>query len=102
MAEQEKKRAQETLGRVYDFLFELSHNKKLKEYDFKAKSFDWQHDGDPRRICRYQTAEGRINPSGKLALNDKVMSGIRTTLSSSPKQWIGRKRRSLIWQMNQM
>lgn len=60
MAEQEKKRAQEALGRVYDFLFELSHNKELKEFDFRARSFDWQHDGDARMICRYQTAEGRI------------------------------------------
>lgn len=60
MAEQEKKRAQEALGRVYDFLFELSHNKELKEFDFKARSFEWQHGGDTRMICHYQTAEGRI------------------------------------------
>lgn len=60
MAEHEKKRAQEALGRVYDFLFELSHNKELKEFDFKTRPFEWQHDGDTRMICRYQTAEGRI------------------------------------------
>jgi hypothetical protein len=60
MAEQEKKRAQEALGRVYDFLFELSHTKELKEFDFKARSFEWQRGGDARMICHYQTAEGRI------------------------------------------
>jgi hypothetical protein len=60
MAEQEKKRAQETLGRVYDFLFEISHKKQMEEFDFKTRSFEWQHDGDTRIICRYQTAEGRI------------------------------------------
>lgn len=60
MAEQEKKRAQEALGRAYDFLFELSHKHEMKEFDFKARSFEWQHDGDTRMICRYQTAEGRI------------------------------------------
>jgi hypothetical protein len=60
MAEHEKKCTRETLGRVYDFLFELSHNKELKEFDFKTRSFEWQHDGDTRMICRYQTAEGRI------------------------------------------
>ena len=60
MAEHEKKHAQETLGRVYDFLFELSHKKELKEFDFKTRSFEWQHDGDTRITCRYQTAEGRI------------------------------------------
>lgn len=60
MAEQEKKRAQETLGRVYDFLFELSHKKELKEFDFKTRSFEWQRDGDTFITCRYQTAKGRI------------------------------------------
>jgi hypothetical protein len=60
MAEHEKERAQETLGRVYDFLFEVSHKEELKEFDFKTRSFEWQRDGDTRMICRYQTAEGRI------------------------------------------
>jgi hypothetical protein len=60
MAEHEKKQAQETLGRVYDFLFELSRREELKEFDFKTRSFEWQHDGDTRMTCRYQTAEGRI------------------------------------------
>ena len=60
MAEQEKKRAQEALGRVYDFLFELSHKNEMKEFDFKTRSFEWQSDGDTRMTCRYQTAEGRI------------------------------------------
>jgi hypothetical protein len=60
MAEQEKKRAQEALGRVYDFLFELSHKKQMEEFDFKTRSFEWQRDDDTRMTCRYQTAEGRI------------------------------------------
>lgn len=60
MAEQEKKRAQEALGRVWDFLFELSHKKEMQEFDFKARSFDWQSDSVSRMICRHQTAEGRI------------------------------------------
>lgn len=60
MAEHEKKHAQETLGRVYDFLFELSHKKELKEFDFKTRSFEWQPDDDTRMTCRYQAADGRI------------------------------------------
>jgi len=60
MVEHEKKHAQETLRRVYDFLFEISHNMELKEFDFKTRSFEWKNDGDTRMICRYQTAEGRI------------------------------------------
>ena len=60
MAEQEKKRAQEALGRAYDFLFELSHKHEMKEFDFKTRSFEWQRDGDTHITCRYQTAEGRI------------------------------------------
>jgi len=32
----------------------------LKEFDFNARSFEWQSDGDARMMCRYQTAEGRI------------------------------------------
>lgn len=60
MAEQEKKSAQEALGRVWDLLFELSHKKEMKEFDFKARSFEWQSDVDTRMICHYQTAEGRI------------------------------------------
>ena len=60
MAEQEKKRAQEALGRAYDFLFELSHKHEMKEFDFKTRSFEWQRDDDTRMTCRYQAAEGRI------------------------------------------
>lgn len=60
MAEQEKKHAQETLGRVYDFLFELSHKKQMEEFDFKTRSFQWQRDDDTRMTCRYQAAKGRI------------------------------------------
>jgi len=60
MAEHEKKHVQESLGRVYDLLFELSHKEELKKFDFKTRSFEWQHDGDTRITCRYQTAEGRI------------------------------------------
>jgi len=60
MAEQEKKRAQEVFRQFWDFLFELSHQEELKKFDFKTKSFEWQHDGDTRITCRYQTAEGRI------------------------------------------
>ena len=60
MAEQEKKRAQEALGRVYDILFELSHKHEMKEFDFKTRSFEWQRDGDTHITCSYQTGEGRI------------------------------------------
>lgn len=60
MSEQEKKRAQEALGRVYDFLFDISHKNEIKEFEFKTRSFEWQQDSDTRMICRYQTAEGRI------------------------------------------
>lgn len=60
MAEQEKKRSQEAFGRVWDLLFELSHNKEMQEFDFKARSFEWQSDGVSRMICHYETAEGRI------------------------------------------
>jgi hypothetical protein len=60
MAEQEKKRAQEAFGRVWDLLFELSHKKEMQKFDFKARSFDWQSDNGSRMICRYQIAEGRI------------------------------------------
>lgn len=60
MAEQEKKRAQEALGRAYDFLFELSHKHEMKEFDFKTRSFEWQRDDDTRMTCHYQAAEGRI------------------------------------------
>ncbi|MBN8654992.1 MAG: hypothetical protein J0M11_04580 [Anaerolineae bacterium] len=60
MAEQEKKRVQEALGRVYDFLFELSHEKEMKEFDFKTRSFEWESDDASRMICQYQAAEGRI------------------------------------------
>jgi hypothetical protein len=60
MAEHEKKRAQEAFGQVWDLLFELSHKKEMEEFDFKARSFEWQSDNVSRMICRYQTAEGRI------------------------------------------
>jgi hypothetical protein len=60
MAEQEKKSAQEAFGQVWDLLFELSHKKEMQEFDFKARSFEWQSDNVSRMICRYQTAEGRI------------------------------------------
>jgi hypothetical protein len=60
MAEQEKKRAQEAFGQTRDLLFELSHKKERQEFDFKARSFEWQSDNVSRMICRYQTAEGRI------------------------------------------
>ncbi len=60
MAEQEKKRAQAAFGWVWDLLFELSHNKEMQEFDFKARSFEWQSDGVSRMICHYETAEGRI------------------------------------------
>lgn len=60
MVEQEKKRAQEALGRVYDFLFKLSHKHEMKEFDFKTRSFEWQRDDDTRMTCRCQAAEGRI------------------------------------------
>lgn len=85
MAEQEKKRAQEARRQAWDILFEISHKHEMKEFDFKARSFEWQHDGDTRMTCRYQTAEGgfgslRINSSGILALNEKVMLEVRTTL----------------------
>lgn len=60
MAEQEKKRVQEAWSQVWNLLLEISHEKELKEFDFKARSFEWQNDGVPHMICRYQTVEGRI------------------------------------------
>lgn len=33
---------------------------EMKEFDFKARSFEWQSDGVARMICHYQTAEGRV------------------------------------------
>jgi hypothetical protein len=60
MAEQEKKRAQEAFGQVWDLLFELSHKEEMQAFDFKARSFEWQSDNVSRMICRHQTAEGRI------------------------------------------
>jgi hypothetical protein len=60
MAEQEKKRAQEACRHVWDLLFELSHKKEMKEFDFKTRSFEWQSAEDTRMICHYQTTEGRI------------------------------------------
>ncbi|MBL8080912.1 MAG: hypothetical protein JNM55_23265 [Anaerolineales bacterium] len=60
MAEQEEKRIQEAWRQVWDLLFELSHEKEMKEFDFKARSFEWQSDGVSRMICRYQTAEGGV------------------------------------------
>ena len=60
MAEQEKKQLQEALRQVYDRLIELSREKELMDFDFEARSFEWQHDDASRMVCRYQTAEGRI------------------------------------------
>ncbi len=60
MAEQEKKQIQEAMRQFWDSVFELSHKKEMNEFDFKARSFEWQSDDASRMICHYQTAEGRI------------------------------------------
>lgn len=60
MAEDEKKRFTEAMSQVWDRLIAFSREKELREFDFKARSFEWQSDGASRMICHYQTAEGRI------------------------------------------
>jgi len=60
MAEQEKERTQEALRQLWDMVIELSHKAEMNDFDFKARSFQWQSDGDSRMICHYKTAEGRI------------------------------------------
>lgn len=60
MAEQEEKRFKDAMKQLWDHLFEFSHQAEMNEFDFKARSFEWQKDGDSRMICHYQTAEGRI------------------------------------------
>lgn len=60
MAEQEKERAQEALRQVWDMVIGFSHKAEMNDFDFKARSFEWQKDGDSRMICHYKTAEGRI------------------------------------------
>jgi len=60
MAEQEKKRVQEAWKQVWNLLLEISHEKELKEFDFKSTSFEWESDDSSRMICHYLTAEGRV------------------------------------------
>src|SRR5271157_548222 len=60
MAELEKKRFQEALEQLWDSIIEFSHEKEMTEFDFRARSFDWQSGGVSRMICYYQKAEGRI------------------------------------------
>lgn len=60
MAEQEKKQFDEAMRRFWDDLFEFSHEKEMREFDFSGRSFEWSSDGASRMICRFQAAEGRI------------------------------------------
>jgi len=60
MAEQEKKRFREAMRQVWDIIIESSHEKEISEFDFKTRSFEWESDDSSRKICHYQTAEGRI------------------------------------------
>ena len=60
MAEQEKKQFDEAMRQFWDDIFETARKSELSEFDFKARSFEWQSDGTSRMICRFQTAEGRI------------------------------------------
>lgn len=60
MADLEKKRAQEAMRQIWDSVIEFSRKKEMSEFDFKARTFEWQNDGASRMICHYQTAEGRV------------------------------------------
>lgn len=60
MAEQEKKQLREALSQVYDRLIELAQEKELRDFDFDARSVEWQRDDATRMVCHYQTAEGRL------------------------------------------
>lgn len=60
MAEQESKRAQEALGKVYRLLLERANEIEEKEIDFKGRSFEWERDDKSRWICHHQSAEGRV------------------------------------------
>jgi hypothetical protein len=60
MADLEKKRFQEAMKQIWDSIFELSRKKEMGEFDFKARTFEWQSDDAFRMICHYQAVEGRV------------------------------------------
>lgn len=60
MAEQEKKQLRDALRQIYDRLIELTQEKELRDFDFEARSVEWQRDDATRMVCRYQTADGRL------------------------------------------
>lgn len=60
MANLEKKHFQETMRQFWDSMFELSRKKEMREFDFRARSFEWQSGDTSQMICHYQTVEGRV------------------------------------------
>ena len=60
MAAKEKKRWEEAISKIWDFLFESFHEKEQGELDFTSRPFAWQSHDQYQWICQYQSAEGRV------------------------------------------